>query len=76
MNTKEMYDEIAALFGAIAKAFGLTDQQAAEGLTKGEISVEMGQDEDGRRFVRAGHEGKFIRVYDGRVLHEGEPPAA
>lgn len=73
MNTKEMYDEIAALLGAIGKAFDLSDQQTARELEEGRISLAMSLDESGQRFVRAGRDGRFVRVYDGRVYFE---PAA
>lgn len=72
MTTKEMYDEIAALLGAIAKAFGIDDAEAAQGLEDGTISLDIAQDQDHRRYVRAGHGGGFIRIYDGRVVREGE----
>ncbi len=74
MNTKEMYDEIAVLLGAVGKAFGLNDQQAAQGLEDGSISLEMALDADGQRYVRVGHGGRFVRIYDGRVFYEGGPP--
>ena len=73
MTTKEMYDEVSALLGAVAKAFDLTDAQAAQGLEDGTVSLEMSFDPDGQRFVRAGHGGRFVRIYDGRVFHEGVP---
>lgn len=74
MNTKEMYDEVAALLGAVGKAFGLEDAQAAQGLEDGSISLEMAMDAEGKRYVRAGYGERFVRIYDGRVFYEGGPP--
>lgn len=75
MNTKQMYDEIAALLGAVGKAFDLSDQQAANGLEDGSIALEMSVDDDGRRFVRAVHQDRGVRIYDGRIVYD-EAPAA
>lgn len=73
MNTKEMYDEIAALLRAVGKAFELSDQQAAQGLEDGSIALEMSVDGDRRRFVRAVHQGRGVRIYDGRIVHDDPP---
>lgn len=70
MNTKEMYEEIAVLLGAVAKAFDLSDQDAAKGLEDGRITLQMAVDQDGQRFVRATHQGRGVRIYDGRVYYE------
>ena len=52
-NNREAYREINALVASIAKALGLKGDQAARELETGAIRVEMGEDEDGARFVLA-----------------------
>lgn len=70
-TNREMYDEVNALVGAIAKAFDLQGEATAKALEDGSMSLVFGQDEAGNRFVEASHAGRSARIYQGAIKHEG-----
>lgn len=74
VSTREMYDEVAALLGTIAKAFDLSDADAAKAVEEGRVTVELAADDAGARYVRVSMAGRAARLYPGAILHESESP--
>lgn len=74
MTAKEMYDEIATLLGTIAKALEVPEDQVAKAVEDGGVVIEMGVDDNGRRYVRASRDGRAARIYDGAILYEDQAP--
>ncbi len=73
---KEMYDQIAALLGTIAKALDIPEDQVGKAVEDGRVALEMGVDEDGRRYVRAAAGGRAARLYEGAIRYEpGSEPS-
>lgn len=69
MATREYYDEINALVGALAKALHIDEKQVATELEDGTIALQMGEDDNGNRFVEATRAGSTARVYQGAIVH-------
>jgi hypothetical protein len=69
-DNREMYAEVNALVGAIAKALDLTDEAAVKALEDRSLSLVFGEDEAGQRFVEASHEGRSARIYQGAIHHQ------
>lgn len=67
---REMYAEIAALIGALAKTFAMKDADVATALESGAMALDFAQDANGNRFVAATHAGKTARVYQGAIKRE------
>jgi len=73
---REMYNEISALVGTLAKTFGLKDSDAAAALESGAMTLNFSADANGNRFVAATFGAKTARLYQGAVKHpEGTPDA-
>ncbi len=70
---REMYSEIAALIGSLAKSFGISDAGAAQAVESGEIALAFGRDDSGNSFVTATYGDKTARIYKGAIKHAGEP---
>ena len=66
-ETREMYTEIAALIGAIAKALEMKDSDIAQALEQSAMTLEFGMDANENRFVAVSHEGRTVRVYQGAI---------
>lgn len=69
-ENREMYEELNALVGTLAKAFEIDEKQAAAALESGALVLDMGEDDKGR-FIAAQFEGKTSRIYQGAIKHEG-----
>lgn len=74
MATREYYDEINTLVGALAKALHIDDKQIAADLESGAIALRMDEDENGNRFVEATRDGATARVYQGAIIHAEDGP--
>ena len=72
---REMYAEIAALIGALAKTFAMKDADVAAALESGAMALDFAQDSNGNRFVAATHAGTTARVYQGAIKREDGRPA-
>ncbi len=73
-RNREMYDEIAALVGALAKTFALKESEAAAALESGNMKLDFAADANGNRFVAATFSGKTARIYKDAIKH-AVPPA-
>ena len=69
---REMYAEIAALVGALAKTFAMKDAEAATAVESGAMALDFAQDANGNRFVAATYAGKTARVYQGAIKRDGQ----
>jgi hypothetical protein len=69
-GAREMFDEIAALMGGIAKAFELDESQAITALEKGVIQMAFETDSNGNPFVLATYGEKKARLYAGAIKQE------
>jgi hypothetical protein len=72
----EMFDEINALFGTIADAFKLNAEGLAKALEDGSMTLDMGEDQSGDRFVAATYtqngESRTCRIFNDGIRDEGE----
>jgi hypothetical protein len=68
-DRREMYAEIAALIGALAKTFAMEESAAAAAVESGAMALEFGRDANGNRFVAANFGGKTARIYQGAIKH-------
>lgn len=75
-QARDMYDQIALLLGSIGKALGIPDDQVAKAVEDGRVALEMGVDDQGRRYVRASAAGRAARIYDGAIHYEDVPEQA
>ena len=68
-ENREMYGEIAALIGALAKSFGIKDSEVAAAVESGAMALQFGRDDAGNRYVAASYQGRTARVYQGAIKH-------
>ena len=69
---REMFDEIAALMGGIAKAFELDESQTITALEEGVIEMVFETDANGNPFVLATYGDKSARLYAGAIKQESD----
>ncbi|MGE5475870.1 MAG: hypothetical protein ACM3Q1_04390 [Bacteroidales bacterium] len=74
MENREMYDEINALIGAVAKALDTSEMEVITAIEQGRLGMEMRSDEEGRNFVQVAFDGRNVRVYQGAIFREGDSP--
>ena len=71
-NQREMFDEIAALMGGIAKAFNLDESQTITAIEQGTIEMKFETDANGNPFVLATYGDKSARLYAGAIKQESD----
>lgn len=76
MESREMYAEVNALVGAMAKALDIAGEEVARAIEAGEIAVDMEVDERGERFIAVSYKGQSVRIYEGAIRYAAEPPPA
>lgn len=76
MENREHFQEINALVASIAKALGQDDKQVATGLESGAITLSLGEDENGNRYIEARCGDQTGKVYQGAIRYADgvEPP--
>jgi hypothetical protein len=74
MENREMFEEIAALIGSIAKAFDISDTDVVAAIEQGGLGMEMITDAEGRNCVEATHNGRVARIYPGAIYRVGDQP--
>lgn len=72
MPDREMYDEINALVGAVAKALDVSETEVVTAIEQGRLGMEMLTDGDGRNFLEVTSEGRTARIYQGAIFRVGE----
>ncbi len=73
-DNREMYSEINALIGSLAKAFEIDDKTVVADLEAGRINLDMAADENGNRYLAATRDDRTARVYQGAIQYD-RPPA-
>lgn len=72
-DNREMYNEINALIGSLAKAFEIEDKQVVEDLEAGRISLDMTEDENGNRYIAATRGERTAKLYQGAIQYDRPP---
>ncbi|MBR9972879.1 hypothetical protein [Magnetospirillum sulfuroxidans] len=72
MENREMFDEINALVGAVAKAFDTSETEVITAIEQGRLGMEMRVDEDGRNFIDASLDERSVRIYQGAIFREDD----
>lgn len=67
---QEAYDEINTLLGSLAKAFDMEGLDAARAVETGKMTLKLGIDAAGDRYVEATFQGKVAVVYPGQAKPE------
>lgn len=74
MESREMYDEINALVGAVAKALDTSEMEVITAIEQGRLGMEMQTDAEGRNFVQVQFDERTVRIYQGAIFREGDSP--
>ena len=69
-DPREMYTEIGALIGAIAEAFGISQDDAVKAVEQNRIAMSLVRDSNGNPFVEATYDGRAARLYQGAIKRE------
>lgn len=72
MENREMFDEINALIGAVAKAFDTSETDVITAIEQGRLGMNMQVDEDGRNFIEASLDERNVRIYQGAIFREDD----
>lgn len=75
MENREMYSEINALVGTVAKAFDTSEMEVVTAIEQGRLGMEMLVDEDGRNYIGTSLDGRVVRIYQGALFRQGDGPA-
>ena len=76
MDEREMYDEVNALLGAVAKALDVSDMEVINALEQGRLGMEMKTDADGCNYIEATCDGKIAQIHPGAIYRPGDHPDA
>lgn len=74
MENREMYDEINALVGAVAKALDTSEVEVITAIEQGRLGMEMLTDDKGQNFIAVSFDDRNVRVYPGAIYREGDQP--
>jgi hypothetical protein len=74
MDERQMYSEINALVGAVAKALSVSEIEAITAIEQGRLGMEMLTDADGRNYIQATCDGKTARIYQGAIFRPADSP--
>ncbi|OAN47997.1 hypothetical protein A6A04_04360 [Paramagnetospirillum marisnigri] len=74
MENREMFEEINALIGAVAKAFDLAEMEVVKAIEAGELGMSMVTDDQGRNCVEVGFDGRTARIYQGAIFRPDDTP--
>ena len=69
---REMYEELNALVGSIAKALEISEEETVKALEANQIAIGMETDEEGRNYVGIAFRDKSARIYQGAIKHAPE----
>lgn len=76
MENREMYDEINALVGTVAKALDTSEMEVVTAIEQGRLGMEMQTDDEGRNFLQVSFDDRNVRIYQGAIFREGDKPDA
>jgi hypothetical protein len=74
MENREMFDEINALVGAVAKAMDMGEGDVISAIEQGALGMEMMTDDQGRNCIQVTHDGRTARVYQGAIFRPDDAP--
>jgi len=74
MDEREMFDEINALIGAVAKAMEVSEAEVITAIEQGRLGLEMMTDEQGRNYLEATCDGKSAHIYQGAIFRPATQP--
>ena len=72
MENREMYSEINALVGTVAKAFDTSEMEVVTAIEQGRLGMEMLVDEEGRNYIQADLDDRSVRIYPGAIFREDD----
>ncbi len=70
MENREMFSEINALVGAVAKALEIGEGEVIAAIEQGSLGMEMITDDQGRNCVEVTSEGRTARIYQGAIFRK------
>jgi len=76
MENREMYNEINALVGAVAKALEISEGDVVSLIEQGNLTMEMLIDDEGRNYLAVSCDERSARIYEGAIFREGDQPEA
>ncbi|CAA7618396.1 hypothetical protein [Magnetospirillum sp. UT-4] len=76
MDDREMYDEITALIGAVAKALETSETEVVTAIEQGRLEMELLTDAEGANYVAVACDGKSAHIYPGAIFRPGDEPDA
>jgi|AGTN01.1.fsa_nt_gi hypothetical protein len=74
MESREMFDEINALVGSVAKALDISEIEVVTAIEQGRLGMEMLTDDQGRNYIAVSFDDRTARVYQGAIFREGDRP--
>ncbi|CAA7612346.1 conserved hypothetical protein [Candidatus Terasakiella magnetica] len=72
MDDREMFNEINALIGSVAKALDIGEGEVIAAIEQGDLGMELIADDEGRKCVEVTHGGRTVRVYQGAIFRVGD----
>ncbi len=69
-DEREMYDEINALIGSVAKALDFSEIEVVTAIEQGRLAMELLSDERGENYVQVTCDERSARVYPGAIFRE------
>ncbi len=76
MENREMFDEINALVGSVAKALDMAETDVIGAIEQGDLGLSMVTDEQGRNCIEVSHDGRTVRIYQGAIFRPDDVPEA
>ena len=76
MENREMFDEINALIGSVAKAMEMGEGEVIAAIEQGDLGMAMITDDQGRNCIEVSHDGRTARIYPGAIFRPGDRPPA
>lgn len=67
-SSREMFEEINALIGAVAKALEIGEPQVVAAIEEGALTMELLTDDQGANYLRVEHDGKAADIRQGVFL--------
>jgi hypothetical protein len=74
MEEREMYDEINALIGSVAKALDISEMEVVTAIEQGRLAMELLTDEKNQNYVQVTCDGRSALVYPGAIFRQGDQP--
>lgn len=76
MENREMFNEINALVGTVAKALDTSEIEVITAIEQGRLGMEMLSDDDGQNYIAVSFDERVVRIYQGAIFRQGDQPDA